>query len=265
MMSRPGLSAHRRWSRSGAITLGLVITAMTLASAAVPAAAAPRPTADCTATAGVIVAVDFTHWGGPLLRSCGTTPATGYSLINQGGWHTAGTEHDGPGFICRIGYGGYRGGVEYPTPAQESCVLTPPATAYWTYWQAGPGQDTWTYSEAGAMTYHPRPGSVSLWVFGGTNLGGTAGSAMPPVTPDTLRAPHRAGPAQPGTVQAGTAGGSTAGGGGPAIVNAAPVAASTSLGHGSPVPAIIALAIVLTLAGAAIAAVRRRRREQSWQ
>lgn len=255
MMNRPGQSAHRRWARSGAITLGLVITAMTLVSAAVPAAAAPRPTADCTATAGVIVAVDFSHWGGPLLRSCGTTPATGYSLINQGGWHTAGTEHDGPGFICRIGYGGYRGGVEYPTPAQESCVLTPPATAYWTYWQAGPGQDTWTYSEAGAMTYHPRPGSVSLWVFGGTNLGGTAGSAMPPVTPDTLRAPHRAGTAQPGTATAPS----------PAIVNAAPVAASTSSGHGSPGPAIIGLSMVLVLAGAGIVAVRRRPREQSWQ
>ncbi len=242
MVSRPAQFAPRRRSRSAAVALGLVITTMSVASAAVPAAAAPRPTADCTATVGVIVAVDFSHWGGPLLRSCGTTPTTGYSLINQGGWHTAGTEHDGPGFICRIGYGGYRGGVEYPTPAQESCVLTPPATAYWTYWQAGPGQDTWTYSQAGAMTYHPKPGSVSLWVFGGTNLSGTAGSAIPPVTPDTLRA------------------------GAPAIVNAAPVAASASYGHGSPGPAIIGLLIVLILAGAGIVAVRRRRpQERSWQ
>jgi hypothetical protein len=242
MMSRPGQVEPRRRRRSAAIAIGLLITTMTIASAAVPAAAAPRPTADCSATAGVIVAVDFSHWGGPLLRSCSTTPTTGYSLINQGGWHTAGTEHDGPGFICRIGYGGYRGGVEYPTPAQESCVLTPPATAYWTYWQAGPGQDTWTYSQAGAMTYRPKPGSVSLWVFGGTNLSGTAGSAIPPVTPDTLRA------------------------GRPAIVNAAPVAASTSSSHGSATPAMIALAIVLILGGAGIAAVRRRRpREQPWR
>jgi hypothetical protein len=261
MVSRPAQFAPRRRSRFAAIAVGLVIITMSVASAAVPAAAAPRPTPDCTDTAGVIVAVDFSHWGGPLLRSCGTTPTTGYSLINQGGWHTAGTEHDGPGFICRIGYGGYRGGVEYPTPAQESCVLTPPATAYWTYWQAGPGQDTWTYSQAGAMTYHPKPGSVSLWVFGGTNLSGTAGSAMPPVTPNTLRAPHPGGTAQAGT---GPAGASTAAR--PAIVNAAPMAASASYSHGSPGPAIIGISIVLILAGAGIVAVRRRRpRERSWQ
>ena len=138
------------------------------------------------------MAVSLGHWGGPVLRSCATTPTTGYAMLNQGGWHTTGTEHDGPGFICRIGYSGYQGGTQYPSPAQQACVQTPPASAYWTFWQAGPGQNTWTYSQAGAMGYSPAPGSVNLWVFGGTNLAGTTGSALPTVSPASLRANNKA-------------------------------------------------------------------------
>jgi hypothetical protein len=193
-----------------------------------------RPLRDCTATAGVILAVDFGHWGGPVLRSCGSTPTTGYALLNQGGWHTTGTEHDGPGFICRIGYSGYRHDVQYPTPAQQACVQTPPAGGYWVLWLAGPGQQTWTYSQYGATTYHPQPGSISLWVFGGTNLGGTAGSAMPTISPQSLR----------------TAAASHLG-----IINAPPVTASVSVSRGSAWPTL------LVAAGAF--GVWRRRRERS--
>src|SRR5260370_4040939 len=119
------------------------------AAAGTRAAAAAMPIGDCPTTSGVGVAVDFGHWGGPLLRSCGSTPTTGYALLNQGGWQTAGTEHDGPGFICRIGYSGYDGGGMYPTPAQQSCVLTPPASPHSAFSQAGPGPHTETYSQAG--------------------------------------------------------------------------------------------------------------------
>ncbi len=232
----------RRAAAAGAC---LVLAAMTAAGAA-SAEAAARPLSECSATSGVIVAVDFAHWGGPILRSCGTTPTTGYALLNQGGWDTAGTEHDGPGFICRIGYSGYRHGTQYPTASQQACVDTPPASAYWASWQAGPGQDSWTYSQYGAMSYRPKPGSVSFWVFGGTNLAGTAGSALPPVSPAKLRA-------------AAAATSNT-----PAIVNAAPAAAITSTRHGSAAPTIIAavLAVLLVVAGIT-AAARRRRVERS--
>jgi hypothetical protein len=224
----------------------LILAAVAGASAR-PAVAAARPVSDCTASAGVIVAVDFAHWGGPVLRACGTTPTTGFALLNQGGWDTAGTEHDGPGFVCRIGYTGYRHGTQYPTPAQQACVQTPPASAYWTFWQAAPGQDSWTYSQQGAQSYHPAPGSVSLWVFGGTNLAGTAGSAIPAISPDSLRA-----------LTTGAAAGA------PPIVNAPPVAARVNVSHGSAAPTLIAVAVVLLLlAGGAGAAVRRRRLERS--
>ncbi|MFJ6405575.1 hypothetical protein ACIQK9_08605 [Streptomyces hydrogenans] len=167
-------------------TAALGLTVAAFAGTTSPAGAAPQPMGRCTTSSGVVLAVDFSHWGGPIYRSCGTTPTTGYELLNQGGWRTAGTGHDGPAFICRIGYSGHQGGRQYPTPQQDDCVLTPPASAYWSYWHADPGQNTWTYSQLGAMLYKPRPGSVDLWIFGGTDIEGTKG--RPTVTPDQLRA-----------------------------------------------------------------------------
>ncbi|MFD6182967.1 hypothetical protein [Streptomyces goshikiensis] len=175
--------AVRALARTAA-ALGLAVAA--LAATAAPAGAAPQPMGRCTTTSGVVLAVDFGTWGGPVYRSCGTTPTTGYELLNQGGWATTGTGHDGPAFICRIGYSGHQGGKQYPTPQQDDCVLTPPASAYWSYWHADPGQNTWQYSQLGAMLYKPKPGSVDLWIFGGTNIEGTEGK--PTVTPDQLRA-----------------------------------------------------------------------------
>ncbi|GAA3251480.1 hypothetical protein [Streptomyces lavendulae] len=167
-----------------AAALGLTVAAF--AASAAPAGAAPQPMGQCTTTSGVVLAVDFSRWGGPVYRSCGTTPTTGYELLNQGGWATTGTGHDGPAFICRIGYSGFQGGRQYPTAQQDDCVLTPPASAYWSYWHANPGQNTWEYSQLGAMLYKPKPGSVDLWIFGGTDIEGTEG--RPTVTPDQLRA-----------------------------------------------------------------------------
>jgi hypothetical protein len=162
------------------------LTGAALLAPASPAGAAPQPIGRCTTSSGVVLAVDFSHWGGPVYRSCGTTPTTGYELLNQGGWQTTGTGHDGPAFICRIGYSGHQGGKQYPRPQQEDCVLTPPASAYWSYWHANPGENTWEYSQLGAMSYKPRPGSVDLWIFGGTDIEGTKG--RPTITPDQLRA-----------------------------------------------------------------------------
>ncbi|MEH1163828.1 hypothetical protein V6V47_00415 [Micromonospora sp. CPCC 205539] len=175
------MTAHR-WLRSVA---ALAVVAAVVAPAA-PALADAQPIGQCTTSSGVILAVDFSKWGGPLLRSCGTTPTTGYQLLNQGGWRTTGTQHDGPAFICRIGYAGHRGGTQYPTPADEKCGLTPPASAYWSYWHADPGQNSWVYSQLGAMSYQPRPGSVDLWIFGATDIGGTQG--RPRFSPDSVRA-----------------------------------------------------------------------------
>jgi hypothetical protein len=177
------------WPRrlaSAAASLGLAVVG--LLAGAGPAAATAEPIGDCTTTSGVILAVDFAYWGGPLLRACGTTPTTGYQLLNEGGWSTQGDTHDGPTFICRIAYAGYQGGTAYPTPSQDPCIVTPPASAYWSYWHADPGQNTWSYSQLGAVSYKPEPGSVDLWTFGATNIAGTTGSGVPAFSPNTVRA-----------------------------------------------------------------------------
>ncbi|WNI33552.1 prenyltransferase/squalene oxidase repeat-containing protein [Streptomyces sp. ITFR-6] len=146
-----------------------------------PAAAGPVDA--CTAGKGAVVAVDFGPFGGKVERGCDTTPTTGYELLHEAGFTTEGTQHDGPAFICRIGLGS---GTQYPTTDQESCVLTPPATAYWSYWVASPGQTKWTYSQYGAMSRDLKDGDVDAWVFGGTDIGGTTG--RPTFTPDDVRA-----------------------------------------------------------------------------
>ncbi|MFJ5228908.1 hypothetical protein ACIQBJ_03315 [Kitasatospora sp. NPDC088391] len=169
------------------------------------------PMDQCTTSRNVVLAIDFGRWGGPVLRACGSTPTTGYQLLNQGGWKTTGTQHDGPGFICRIGYSGYQGGKQFPPPEQEKCVLTPPATTYWSYWHADPGQHTWSYSRLGAMSYHPLPGSVDAWVFGETDIGGSRGG--PSFSPDSVRAlDSDADRSSSGGTNGGGTGGSSGGG-----------------------------------------------------
>ncbi|MFJ7250684.1 hypothetical protein ACIQWA_39420 [Kitasatospora sp. NPDC098652] len=200
----------------GAAALTFALAFGGVAVGAAPAAATPLPMDQCTTTSGVVLAVDFGKWGGPLLRSCGTTPTTGYALLSQGGWKTTGTGHDGPAFICRIGYSGFQGGKQYPTPDQEKCVQTPPTTAYWSYWHADPGQNTWSFSQLGAMLYQPKPGSVDLWIFGGTNIEGTEG--RPAFSPDSVRAHNSSPGGQPtdpgGQGATGGSGGASGGSGG---------------------------------------------------
>ncbi|WP_374230036.1 prenyltransferase/squalene oxidase repeat-containing protein [Streptomyces sp. OfavH-34-F] len=148
--------------------------------------AAAAPVGDCTATDGAVVAVDFGPFGGTVERGCDTTPTTGYELLHEAGFTTAGTQHDGPAFICRIGYGAFNSGTQYPTPGQEACVLTPQATAYWSYWVASPEDDDWSYSQYGAMGRKLKDGDVDAWVYGGTDIGGTGG--RPSFSPDDVRA-----------------------------------------------------------------------------
>ncbi|WP_308404214.1 prenyltransferase/squalene oxidase repeat-containing protein [Streptomyces sp. ATCC 21386] len=170
------------WKALAAALLALVAACTTFLTTASRAAADLID--DCTATKGAVVAVDFGPFGGAVERGCDSTPTTGYDLLHDGGFTTTGTQHDGPGFICRIGKG--TSGTPYPTPDKEPCVLTPPATAYWSYWTASPSQDEWTYSQYGAMDRKLKDGDVDAWVYGGTDVGGSTGK--PAFTPDDVRA-----------------------------------------------------------------------------
>jgi hypothetical protein len=163
-----------------ALTLIMVTAAAATTMAFVPPAAAD-PIGQCTTTAGVIVAVDFAAWGGNVDRGCDaslTPSTTGLAALSEAGFTMAGDEQDGPLFVCRID--------NQPPPAQDACIATPPADAYWSYWHADAGQNTWSYSQLGAASYHPPAGSVDVWTFGATDISGTDG--QPTFPPSAVRA-----------------------------------------------------------------------------
>ncbi len=144
------------------------------------------PAGSCTTTTGALVAVDYRTWTGPIVRGCDPAPTTGIALLTTAGFTTAGTQHDGPQFVCRIGNPLFAGGTQYPTPATEKCVSTPSSTAYWSFWLAKKGANTWTYSTLGAYSDKPVAGEVEAWVHGGTDVAGSTG--RPAFTPNQVRA-----------------------------------------------------------------------------
>jgi hypothetical protein len=158
------------------LALPCLVVALLAGVPARPAAAAPI--SHCTTTTGVVVVVDFRHFGGAVERGCGPTPTTGYDAMHHAGFTTAGDDQDGPAFVCRID--------DFPTPAQQSCARTPPTSASWSYWHANPGQTSWSFSELGAMSSHPQAGSVDAWVYGSTVGGGQHG--QPSFSPASVRA-----------------------------------------------------------------------------
>ena len=121
----------------------------------------------CTTTSGVLVTVDFSYFGGSVDLGCAAgSPDNGLDAMHQAGFLTAGDEQDGDAYVCRIGVAQEGPGSERPTPAEDPCVSTPPATAYWSLWVADAGQRSWDYSQFGATSYTPPPGSIEGWSFG---------------------------------------------------------------------------------------------------
>jgi hypothetical protein len=223
------------------LTAVCAIVAAFTAAAAAAAVAEAAPISDCAAGHGTIVAVDFAHWNGPIVRGCAGDQPSGYALLHATGFVTSGDEHDGPGFICRLGDGAFRSGTRYPTPNQDACILTPPASAYWSYWIAPAGQNRWSSSSLGAIDDVPKSGEVELWTFGATNIDGSNGSGVPSFSPNSLRV-----------------GGSVSDeSSDPRVVAAAPTVAPT--GSGSAWPLTIAVCLAVVLCGAAGRAVWRRR------
>jgi hypothetical protein len=212
--------------------------AMLLVGTSRPAAANPIRT--CSSTVGVMVAVDFSPWGGKIERGCDTGLTTGYAALHAAGFTTAGDDQDGPSFICRID--------DDPPPSQDPCINTPSASAYWSYWHADAGQNTWTYSQQGAMSYKPPPGSVDAWVFGATNMSGTNGS--PGFSPAQVRSAT-------GQSKTATTGGARSAS---VVVNAASVGVQRRPASGSPLRFVIGAVVVAVLGGAAGLISWRRRR-----
>lgn len=139
----------------------------------------------CTTSTGALVGVDFGHWRGPLVRGCGTSLTTGRGLLTSAGFHFTNVTRF-PAFICRLGHPLFASGAQYPTTAQDSCYNTPPASAYWSFWTAAKGVNTWSYSPVGADSDKPANGEVEAWTFGSTDISGTTNK--PIFTPAQVRA-----------------------------------------------------------------------------
>jgi hypothetical protein len=166
------------------VTLGVAIAMFAVATPAVVTpfvvtTAADAATPACSATAGVTVIVDFTHFaGGKLERGCAPGhPANGLIALHAAGFATAGTAQYGDAFVCRID--------GLPTPKQDACAVTPPPSAFWAYWYARPADSQWTYSALGVLDYHPQPGTIEAFAFGNHAQPGVPPSAAIPTTTTT--------------------------------------------------------------------------------
>jgi hypothetical protein len=161
-----------------------------LAAALIGAAATlllPTPAAYAaacgSASSGVTVVVDFSAFGGGVSVHCAPgDPATGVAALKSAGFAITGVKRWGEAFICRIN--------GLPGSADEPCIDTPPASAYWSYWHA-PRGGTWSYSQLGALSYNPKPGWVEGWAFGSGGRPGIASPAKPkpPPAPPTTKPP----------------------------------------------------------------------------
>ncbi len=166
-----------------AVAGACLVAAFALAPGA-RSAAAPRsgPDGPCPDSRGVTVVVDFQDQGRGVQVGCAPgSPEDGFAALLEAGFAVQGVVTQS-GFVCRID--------DYPGPAEELCIATPPATAYWSYWSADRG-GPWTYSDVGAAARTPGQGTVEGWSF---SRDGGVGDAPPPrsvtawSTPSTTRA-----------------------------------------------------------------------------
>ncbi|WP_326555659.1 hypothetical protein [Micromonospora sp. NBC_01813] len=139
---------------------------------------------------GVTVIVDFQELGGPTIIRCAVgDQATGHTALKNAGISITGTTRWGESFICRI--------EGRPTAAEEACVDTPPASAYWSYWHAADGEP-WTYSQRGVMARKPQLGSFEGWSFAKNR---TASTSPPPRIAPVRPAPLPPATSHPATPQ----------------------------------------------------------------
>jgi hypothetical protein len=151
-----------------AAAVALSLAALVGGASAPPAAAAWTAGA-CPTTAGVTVVVDFTGVGGGTVTRCApSAPDSGLAALAAAGLAVEQVSSM-PGFVCRID--------GRPTAAEEACLTTPPADAYWSYWRAERG-GSWAYNQVGPAATRPAAGSVEGWAFVTTS-----GAAQPPGVP----------------------------------------------------------------------------------
>jgi len=249
-----------RW-RGSRFAAGLAAAALCLASTTV--IGAPAAAAGCSTASGVTVVVDFASLGGGVVVGCASgDPSSGVAALQAAGFVVTGTQVYGLAFVCRID--------GKPTAAQDACVVTPPASASWSYWHAQPG-GSWSFSSVGASSYNPALGTVEGWAFGS----GSAPSIAPPALPPPPPPPPTRPPVQPTTqtrppvqppMQTATPGPTASTPATPIAVLSVPASRSPGVAaddtpRGFPVGAVAGAVLVVALAAAAGFIAWRRRRQ----
>ncbi|MBF4769152.1 hypothetical protein ISU10_15395 [Nocardioides agariphilus] len=133
----------------------------------------PAEAATCQTASGVSVVVEPGGLGGGVQVAC-ISSGGGRSadrLLKDAG-HTLTYVQRFPGFVCRID----------GLPADDPCVNTPPADAYWGLWWSDGKSGTWSYSSLGASSLEIPAGGYLAMVWDGSSGG---------VRPQTDPSPHR--------------------------------------------------------------------------
>ncbi|MDI6910263.1 hypothetical protein [Nocardioides sp.] len=167
-------------SRAGARIGARIAVAATLVAAAYAGLpAAPASAAGCASADGVTVVVDFHELGGGVQTACVADGGgqTASQLFPAAGFPLDYVQRQ-PGFVCRVS----------GKPADNPCVNTPPADAYWAlYWSDGKS-GRWNYATSGAGGQHVPDGG-----YVGFSWQGSDDSAPPGASP----APHPTASATP--------------------------------------------------------------------
>lgn len=162
-------------SRAGVAAVAL--TAATHAGA-LAFAAAPADAAVCSTEDGVSVVVDFHGLGGGVQQVCDADGGGKYaSAIFTGSGFDLTYVQNQPGFVCQVD----------AKPADDPCVNTPPADAYWGLWWSDGTKGKWTYSTLGVGSLKiPEGGSVA---FSWNNGSGQDKPGVAPPVHETEPAP----------------------------------------------------------------------------
>lgn len=142
-----------------AVALAIPLLAGAAATTTTQATTLPQA-ASCS---GVWVVVDFGSLGGTSTK-CATSYGTGTKALRSAGF--AVTVEDG--FVLSVG--GKPGNPD-------------PNTAYWSYWHATPdsgGWSSWSYSNLGADSYHPKKGDAEGWRYQKLSDGKVSPGVKPP-------------------------------------------------------------------------------------
>lgn len=171
---------HAGRARAGlGVLLAFVASVVTSLLGVVPAAHATE--GGCDADRDVRVVVEFHRLPHEDLHACVPAGGSGEdaaALLDHAGLELTDVQRQ-PGFVCRVD----------GLPADDPCVNTPPADAYWALWWSDGTSPDWVYSTVMASSLEvPTGGAVALvWNQGSADVR--------PAAPAVPTVPSASGPA----------------------------------------------------------------------